>query len=62
MIQVPEHVIKATPEEQANFILTEMSRMLEEALSSIKVTSADPDLAVHSSGNSILLTEVINPR
>lgn len=62
MIQVPEHVINATTEEQANFILVEMSRMLAEGLASIKVTSADPDLAVHSFGNNILLTEVINPR
>lgn len=60
MIQIPQNVINGTPEEQANFVLTEMSRMLAQALASLKTTSADPDLAVHSPGSNFVFTEVNN--
>lgn len=58
MTQIPQNVVNGTPEEQANYLLAEMSRMLAAALTSLKSTSADPNLGVQSSGNSLVFTEV----
>lgn len=61
MTEITRTIIEGTDEEQANYIFQEIDKRLQNALNSVKIISADFNLAAHAAGGNIMLNENTKP-